>query len=49
MKEIAYKVIATEQNKLIAEYIFALKAEADTFYYQMLSQSYEVVLFEVEI
>tara|TARA_B100001093_G_scaffold380474_1_gene365904 strand:- start:4650 stop:4802 length:153 start_codon:yes stop_codon:yes gene_type:complete len=48
-KELAYKVIATEQSKLVAEYIFAVKEEADTFYYKMLSDGYEVVVFEIKI
>ena len=48
-KEIAFKVIATEQRKLIAEYIFAMKEEADNFYYKMLSDGYEVVFFEIKI
>lgn len=47
--ELAYKVIATKQNKLVAEYIFAVKKEADTFYYKMLSDGYEVVIFETKI
>lgn len=48
-KELAYKVIATEHTKLVAEYLFAVKEEADSFYYKMLSDGYEVVLFEIKI